>query len=243
MFEISNPQIYENIQILKFMNQLKTIFFPLLLLILLTPFSAYLDLTFANWSYQGNEFSTSPLLKFIFHYAIYPAWIVVGFSAFGLIGSYFYTPLTYSRRPFLYLLLVLAIGSGLIIHAILKDNWGRPRPRQVEEFGGKQSFRAYYEPNLFNPVEPSKSFPCGHCSMGFYFFTFVFLGKYYRRPLLSFLGWGLAFGLGGALSFARMAQGGHFFSDVLISALIMWLTALIIYHFLFKDTNFERADT
>lgn len=225
------------------MNWIKTAILPLLLLVLATPFSPYWDLKFANWFYTGDHFSTSPLLKFVFNYAIYPAWIVVGAAALGGILSYFYLPLAAYRRSCLYLMLVLGIGSGLIIHALLKDHWGRPRPRQVEEFGGKQSFRPYYEPNFFNPVEPSKSFPCGHCSMGFYFFTFVFLGRHFRRPLLSLCGWGLAIGLGGALSMARMAQGGHFLSDVLISALIMWLTALITYNFLFKGTHFERADT
>ena len=39
-----------------------------------------------------------------------------------------------------FLAAMLAIGPGLVANVILKDNWGRARPRQVVEFGGTKQF-------------------------------------------------------------------------------------------------------
>ena len=38
------------------------------------------------------------------------------------------------------LLVVLAVGPGLIVNGILKEHWGRARPRDVVEFGGDHRF-------------------------------------------------------------------------------------------------------
>lgn len=75
--------------------------------------------------------------------------------------------------------------------------------------------------------------------MGFYFFALALLGICYRRRDLYWLGLGLAWGLGGLLSLARIAQGGHFFSDTMASALIMWLTAWGLAYFLLAQTESE----
>ncbi len=45
------------------------------------------------------------------------------------------TTLMPPRAAFL-MLLTLALGPGLLANTILKDNWGRPRPIEVTEFGG-----------------------------------------------------------------------------------------------------------
>jgi membrane-associated PAP2 superfamily phosphatase len=166
-------------------------------------------------------------LRFVYSFGIYPAWLVVIPAMVIITLSYFIKPLKAWRNNALYLVITLAIGAGFIVNIALKNNWGRPRPQQVIEFGGVQEFRPFYEPNFFHSPEPSHSFPCGHCTMGFYFFAFVFLGMRLHKKWLIYSGWVLAIGLGTLLSITRMAQGGHFFSDVLFSALIMWLTALV----------------
>jgi membrane-associated PAP2 superfamily phosphatase len=77
--------------------------------------------------------------------------------------------------------------------------------------------------------------------MGFYFFAVAFLGRYYGSKRLLYSGLLMALGLGGSLSYARMAQGGHFLSDVLFSALIVWLTTIWTYYFMLEGKNYERA--
>ncbi|WP_231909278.1 phosphatase PAP2 family protein [Candidatus Protochlamydia naegleriophila] len=63
------------------------------------------------------------------------------------------------------------------------------------------------------------------------------MGKYYQNRKLYQAGWILTLFLGGALSLARIAQGGHFLSDILVSALIMWLTAAGLYQLLLNSDS------
>ncbi len=65
--------------------------------------------------------------------------------------------------------------------------------------------------------------------MGFYFFSLIFLGKGLNSRFLYYSGLFLVVTLGGALSLTRILQGGHFFSDVLASAVIMWYTSWALY--------------
>ncbi|MBS0655563.1 MAG: phosphatase PAP2 family protein, partial [Verrucomicrobia bacterium] len=88
--------------------------------------------------------------------------------------------------------------------------------------------RAYYQPLFSSAPEPSKSFPSGHSTCGFYFFCVYFLAKRYRYPLLARGAFAFSIILGSLLSLARIVQGGHFISDVVIAAIIMWLTAYFV---------------
>lgn len=199
---------------------------------LITPFSAWLDLNlsalfFTKESISGSHFLIHPWLDFLFNYAIYPGEILASLAAVIWLLSYIMKSLRPYRSAAIVLSLSMVVGAGLIVHAILKDHWGRPRPRQIVEFGGDQPFRAYYQPNFQQPKH-AKSFPCGHCSTGFYFFAMAVVGMRYRNSVLIYTGFALALTLGTLLSYARIAQGGHFLTDVIFSALIMWLTPLAI---------------
>lgn len=204
---------------------------PVLLMLLISPFTPWLDLKITEIFYKPDpygidHFKSGPFFDFLFNYGIYPAWIVT-FAALGaLIASYLGDRFKKWRNPALVAVLTLAIGAGFLTHLVLKDHWGRPRPKQVVEFGGSQQFRPFYSPNFFKQPEPSKSFPCGHCSMGFFFFALALIGKRLNNHVLEWAGWVSAFGLGGLLGLARIMQGAHFFSDVLMSAVILWLSAL-----------------
>jgi len=63
-----------------------------------------------------------------------------------------------------FVLICVILGPGLIINLVLKDHWGRPRPHQMVEFGGRYEYVQPFVPAPFNT--PRKSFPCGHCSVG-----------------------------------------------------------------------------
>ena len=242
---------------------------PLLGLLLITPFTPFLDLQITHYFYTpGVGFASTPFFDFLYKYGFIPADATAIAALFLFILSYLLTlrktgtiglkkvarpsrpdfivqtgtvwlPSSSRMRkvscfisswkrlsaPTLVMALTLLIGSGIIVHVILKDHWGRPRPKQIVQFGGQQQYRPYYLPDLFTKKEPSKSFPCGHCSTGFYFFCLAFIGWKEKMPYLLWGGLFFALLLGGLLSVARIAQGGHFFSDVLVSALIMWFTA------------------
>ncbi|HCX59124.1 MAG TPA: PAP2 family protein, partial [Candidatus Cloacimonas sp.] len=66
-----------------------------------------------------------------------------------------------NRKLYLFLVLAMIIGPGIIVNSALKENWGRPRPRDVEQFGGRYAYEAPLEIDLSSP---GKSFPCGHAT-------------------------------------------------------------------------------
>jgi len=126
----------------------------------------------------------------------------------------------------LFVLLCVILGPGLIVNGILKDHWGRPRPRQIVEFGG----RLEYAPPLLPAGTPGKSFPCGHCSVGYLYATGWWL---WRRSRPRWAAASLAAGsiLGTLLGIGRMAAGGHFLSDVVWSGLIALGVAHGLYYY------------
>lgn len=209
---------------------------PVVLMAVLAPFTPSLDLTISNAFYDSENklFVSNAFYDFFFEYG--PALTL--FTVFTAIIIFFLSFLTQFfrlwRSPALLVILTVGLGAGLLVNAVLKDHWGRPRPKQVIEFGGAQAFRPFYQPNFFHQPEPSKSFPCGHCSMGFAFFAVALAGKRLSKRSIFFLGITLTLFLGLMLSLTRLAQGGHFFSDVLMSALIMWLVTLAFDWLLFS---------
>lgn len=205
---------------------------PGILLLLITPFTPWLDLTISNFFYShGNDpvehFYSNAFFDFMYDFGFLAGDLTAVFFVFMLALSFF-KKFNQWRKPALVMVLTLALGAGAITHALLKDHWGRPRPKQTENFGGEQPFRPYYSPNFFHQPQPSKSFPCGHCSTGFYFFALALVGEKLRSRKIYLTGMILAWTLGIALSLARIAQGAHYFSDTLFSAYIMWCTALTV---------------
>lgn len=91
---------------------------------------------------------------------------------------------SWSRRLRCYailLILLTIIGPGLVVNGLFKDNWGRPRPHQVEQLGGT---RPYVPPLALGERGKGKSFPCGHSSVGYMLGVF-FMIWLRRRPLLA----------------------------------------------------------
>ena len=172
------------------------------------------------------RYAEHPWVERIYNLGVLPA-LFVGLAALGVllfgIGRMAFAQY---RKIAGYLVLTLLVGSGLIANALLKGLWGRPRPSQLREFGGSQTF----EPILVWMGESQgKSFPCGHATMGFFFFA-VALAIPQRMKMARYFtaAFGLALGL--ALGWVRAAQGGHFLSDVVWSAAIMWFVAIVLFH-------------
>ncbi len=140
------------------------------------------------------------------------------------IGGFFSHRLKEQRRPAVFLLLLLAIGPGLIVNVMLKDNLGRARPREIIECGGTHPYTEIWQKGT---TGSNSSFPSGHASIAFYV-----LGPWFvlrdgnRKAAAGFLVFGLGFGA--AVGLARMLQGGHFLSDVLWAGGIVYLTGGIL---------------
>ncbi|MBA3238392.1 MAG: phosphatase PAP2 family protein [Parachlamydiaceae bacterium] len=199
---------------------------PIALLAVIAPFSGAVDVAISTYFFDPatREFSTHPFFRFFFVWGLLPGQ-VFGIGAILLFMlSFVFKQFKKWRKPALQVILTIAIGAGFITHTLLKENWKRPRPRQVEQFAGTEAFRPFYQPD-FVVNGNFKSFPSGHSAMGFCFFALAVQGRRLHNRPLFWGGLALALTLGISLSLTRIAQGGHFFTDTLASACLMWVIA------------------
>lgn len=172
-----------------------------------------------GWPGNGNAF-----WEFVYSHASYPAFVLVGLGVIILVAGFFVPRLAAERKAALFLVLLLVLGPGLVVNALLKDNLGRPRPIDVQEFGGDFPYAQFWQHGISHD---NRSFPSGHASVAFYLFAPWFILRGRRRVaaacwLAGGLGYGLLVGIG------RMLQGGHFLSDVLWAGGLVYLTGELL---------------
>lgn len=123
-----------------------------------------------------------------------------------------------------FLVLLLILGPGLLVNATFKDHWGRPRPRDIVQFEGKQEFLQPWQRGIDGK---GRSFPSGHGSAAFYMTAPYFIYRRSRKRLAyAWLAGGLSFGI--LMSIARITQGGHFLSDNIWAWGMVHLCALFL---------------
>lgn len=164
---------------------------------------------------------------FLYHYGNIPGIIMASLGLLVFTIGFFYRRISHCRKVGLFLCLLMLLGPGLVVNTAFKHHWGRPRPRQIQEFGGNQRYLPVWQKGIRGE---GKSFPSGHASVGFYLFTpFFFLRRNEKKWAIFFLCLGIAYGL--LMGTARMIQGGHFPSDVVWSGGFTYLTGLLLSYF------------
>jgi lipid A 4'-phosphatase len=131
-------------------------------------------------------------------------------------------------RHALLMLLTLALGPGLLANTILKDNWGRPRPIEVTEFGGPLKFLPWWDPR--GPCPKNCSFIAGEPSGAFWTLAPAAL----TPPQWRALAYGAALVFGAAIGLVRAGGGGHFFSDVVFAGVFMFLLIWVMHGLLLR---------
>jgi len=124
-------------------------------------------------------------------------------------------------RRAVFLATSLALGPGLIVNLVLTEGWGRPRPRDVLDFGGDLAFVPAWIPGGGCPT--NCSFPSGEASSAMWLVAFVFVVPRAWRPFVLVASLAAAM----AVSVNRMAFGGHFLSDVAIGWGLVVLVVLV----------------
>src|SRR5262249_4473180 len=135
------------------------------------------------------------------------------------------------RKALVFLVASMAAGPGLLANTILKDEWGRARPVQIEAFGGAHHFTPAPLPAAEG--ERNCSFVPGPPAPRFSLVAFAFLlppGRSRRCGIVAALGFGALVGLG------RIAQGAHFLSDVLYAGLLVYGVTALLYWWI-VDSN------
>ncbi len=174
-----------------------------------------LDRTIAGRFYSADKgwfLARKPLWVWLHQFGTIPGLVTTLAALIGWGAGRFVPSLASLRRPCMVVALTSIIAAGLLVNAVFKQYWGRPRPDQTIEFGGQWHYR-----HILPPGTPGKgaSFPCGHCTMGF---VLLSMAAFHRRnKLLAYGGITVGIVLGTMLSAARVVQGAHFLSDTVWS--------------------------
>jgi len=188
---------------------------------------------FYNVADHGWPFAKQGLLEFLYSNGKWPLIVMIVLSIFALLYSIFKESYHKFRMPALFLLLAVTFGPGYVVNGTLKEYMGRPRPRDVVEFDGRDQYRYPLQPGM---AGKGQSFPSGHATLGFAFFALSFAlrplnRKWAKRTFWLALSFGLLMGLG------RNIQGGHFLSDVIWSGAVTWLSCAFLYHYYLFPKN------
>jgi lipid A 4'-phosphatase len=163
----------------------------------------------------------------------YPGLLLGGIATLIYLSTFITSRFERWRKAALTITLVFFIGPGLLINGVFKETWGRPRPRTIEQFGGTSTFKPFYKPDFSKEGYNNKSFPSGHVAMAFMFLTVALVAKRERVMWLCYTSFIFACAFGVALAYVRIAQGGHYLSDTIISALLMWLLSVACCRFVY----------
>jgi len=161
---------------------------------------------------------------FFYNHAHKPAYLVAICALIVFGAGWFHRGLSRYRKESLFLVLFLALGPGLVVDTGFKNHWGRPRPKEIVNFGGEARYLPAWEKGA---AAPNGSFPSGHASMGFYLIgPYFFLQRRNRFLALVFLGVGLT--AGSLFGLARIIQGKHFLTDVIWAGGMVYFTGEIL---------------
>jgi lipid A 4'-phosphatase len=151
-------------------------------------------------------------------------------------------PMLMSPRSILFLLGTLALAPGVLANGVLKEHWGRPRPIEVHEFNGKDSFVPWWDPR--GTCDQNCSFISGEGAGAFWTLAPAALAP----PPVRAAAYAAALAFGTAVGVMRIAVGGHFLTDVAFSGVFTFLIIWVAYALLFRwpvplpsDATIERA--
>jgi lipid A 4'-phosphatase len=131
-------------------------------------------------------------------------------------------------RAALFLIATMALGPGILTNLVLKDHWGRARPIDITELGGTFRFTPWWDPRGECPN--NCSFVAGEPSGAFWTLAPAALAP----PQWRIVAYGAALTFGAAVGLLRIAGGGHFFTDVVFSGVLMFLLIWSAHGMLFR---------
>jgi lipid A 4'-phosphatase len=210
-----------------------------------------LDLAVASFFHEVAVRATMPrlyraieVLRFlepvITTLAIAPATAVVALKMFWP-----KRPTLMPGRAALFLIVSLVLGPDLLVNAVLKEHWSRPRPGMVTGLGGTMDFKPWWDTRGACPR--NCSFVSGETSSAVWLVAPALLVPAPWRSVA--IGGAAVYAI--AVAFMRVLIGGHFLSDVIFAAiftgLVIWVTHGLFLRWRIRpselaiDAWFERA--
>ena len=117
-------------------------------------------------------------------------------------------------KDIIFIWIIFFINLIIVINLFFKTFWGRARPEDVLQLGGKFNFSPWYQ--ISDACASNCSFVSGDAAVGFSIIILSFVTKNIKYTYLSII-------FGSLLGLIRIAEGGHFVSDIVFSAIIIYL--------------------
>lgn len=133
-----------------------------------------------------------------------------------------YLNLKLKTRDIFFIFSTVIFNLLFVINLLLKNTWGRARPNDVSQFGGNENFTAWFE--FSQSCIKNCSFVSGDAAVGF---SLIVLYLFTKNKIFFWI----SVTLGLSIGFIRILEGGHFFSDVVIAGLIIFLINYIQFYF------------
>ncbi len=121
------------------------------------------------------------------------------------------------KTPASFLLIAALLGPALTVSYGFKEHVGRARPRDITEFNGTKHFTSPLE--VSSECSTNCSFSSAHAAMGFYFTSLAWIAPMPYQTIIFLL----TFLFGSIVGFGRILQGGHFFSDIIFSFIVIMI--------------------
>jgi lipid A 4'-phosphatase len=227
LIKINYPKVYwESLKIsqISMVTSVLIVFFILATFVTVGP---SLDLYISGLFYDGDKnfliqsyypvsiFFRKILLPFILIYVFVLPFVLRFFPLQKIYFGY-----KFSLSEIVYIWVSGAVTMLLVVNVVLKNMWGRARPNDVSYFNGFQDFNPWYK--ISDACTSNCSFVSGDSSVGFLLIVFYFITKKNAYLYLGLI-------LGSLLGFIRIAAGGHFFSDIIFSQLVVTVTILVFF--------------
>lgn len=127
-------------------------------------------------------------------------------------------------RRWLWLLSCLVVGPGLLVNGLLKEHWGRPRPRATDLFGGEAPFQKVWV--ITDWCDRNCSFVSGEASSAAWLVAAALMApRRIRKAVIALVAL-----YASAVSINRIAFGGHYLSDVVLA----WLLCALVFIAMFR---------
>jgi lipid A 4'-phosphatase len=179
------------------------------------------DIYFSSLFYQGErQFSlqsfdifTVLVRKIFLNFLIAYVFILPLISIYIPIRKIFFNYF-FSLKDVFFIFLSGLFSLLFFINMVFKNMWGRARPNEIVQLGGKENFTPWYK--ISDACDINCSFVSGDASVGFFIIILYFITKNKNYLWISFFS-------GGVLGLTRIAEGGHFFSDVLFAGFFIYV--------------------
>lgn len=181
----------------------------------------FYDFPNARWRLQQNLG-----VRFFYAYGGVPQLLALNILWFFLLWRFIQKKsfITFSKT----LLIIASIFLSEFFVSVAKEFFARARPRDIVLFGGDDIFTGFLRLG-----EAGLSFPSSHAKSGFIMVVlFYFFLASRLKIAYFFLGFSFVWGI--AISFARIAQGGHFFSDIIFSLFLAHFVVIVM-AYIFKQ--------